>query len=86
VSAFRFGAQAERCRGHRRGRADCAGQPVVQRVWVRSRDDRRTATYAVRVGHRDGDERGQGVHVLAGSAVDVDRVAVQQAIAVAYHA
>lgn len=33
------------------------------------------------MGHHDGDERGQGVHVPAGAAGDVDRLAVQQTIA-----
>jgi len=34
------------------------------------------------VGHHDGDERGQGVHVPADATSDVDHVAVQQAVVV----
>lgn len=33
------------------------------------------------MGHHDGDERSQSVHLLADAAGDVDRLAVQQAIA-----
>jgi len=34
------------------------------------------------VGHHDGDERGQGVHVSADATDDVNHVAVQQTVAV----
>lgn len=68
-----------------RGRAVRTGQSVVLLVRIRSRDVRRAAANAVCVGHHDGDERGQGVHVLADTAADVNHVAVQQAVAVRRH-
>jgi len=82
LPTVRAGTRAERYRGRRRGRPNRTGQSVVLRVRIRSRDVRRAAAYAVRVGHHDGDERGQGVFVPADTAGDVNHVAVQQTVAV----